>query len=116
MCAPHDSNTNPFVERARRTIFEGTSTALIRSGAPSNFWGEAENHKVFTLNVIPAFEDPEEKGKFLSRKNRLEGHKRPFNLEHLRLELRQRTTFLRFGALVGNNLARGVLLKEPHLA
>ena len=31
--APHDSNTNPFIERVRRTIFEGTATSLIRSGA-----------------------------------------------------------------------------------
>ena len=81
--APHDSNTNPFIERARRTVLEGTATSLIRSGAPSNFWGEAENHKIFTMNVVPTFEDPEEKGKFVSRKNRLEGNKRPYNLEHL---------------------------------
>ena len=25
---PYDSNTNPFVERARRTVFEGVCTAL----------------------------------------------------------------------------------------
>ena len=49
--APYDSNTNAFIERARRTIFEGVSTALIRSGAPARFWGEAENHKIYTLNV-----------------------------------------------------------------
>lgn len=81
--APHDSNTNAFIERARRTVFEGTSTSLIRSGAPSNFWGEAEAHKIFTMNVIPSVEDPDEKGKFLSKKNLLEGNKRPFNLKHL---------------------------------
>ena len=81
--APHDSDTNPFVERARRTIFEGTSTSLLRSGAPSNFWGEAEKHKVFTINVLPAFEDPTTPGVYLSRKNLLEGNKRKFNLERL---------------------------------
>lgn len=81
--APHDSDTNPFVERARRTIFEGTSTSLLRSGAPSNFWGEAENHKVFTINVLPTFKDPSAPGVFLSRKNLLEGNKRQFNLERL---------------------------------
>ena len=42
--APYDSNTNPFVERARRTLFEGVSTALLRSGAPTSFWGEAGVH------------------------------------------------------------------------
>jgi hypothetical protein len=81
--APHDSNSNPFIERARRTIFEGTATSLLRSGAPSNFWGEAENHKVYTMNVLPSVEDPEQKGKFLSKKNLLEGNKRPTNLERL---------------------------------
>ena len=64
-------------------MFEGTSTSLIRSGAPSNFWGEAEAHKIFTINVLPAFEDPDEPGVFLSRKNLLEGNKRKFNLDHL---------------------------------
>ena len=81
--APHDSNTNPFIERVRRTIFEGTATSLIRSGAPTSFWGEAEAHKVFTMNVLPTFEDPDNKGTFLSRKNLLENDRRPFNLEHL---------------------------------
>ena len=38
--APYDSNTNAFVERARRTIFEGVCTALLRSGAPASFWGK----------------------------------------------------------------------------
>ena len=81
--APHDSNTNPFIERARRTVLEGTTTSLIRSGAPANFWGEAENHKIFTMNVLPHHEDPDEKGVYLSRKNLLEGNKRKFNLDHL---------------------------------
>jgi hypothetical protein len=81
--APYDSNTNPFIERARRTIFEGVCTSILRSGAPANFWGEAEAHKIFTMNVLPTFEDPENKGVFLSRKNLLEGDNRKFNLEHL---------------------------------
>ena len=81
--AAHDSNTNPFIERARRTVFEGTCTSLLRSGAPACFWGEAEAHKIFTMNVLPSFEDPERKGVFLSRKNLLEGDQRAFNLEHL---------------------------------
>jgi len=81
--APNDSNTNPFIERARRTVFEGTCTSLIRSGAPSNMWGEAENHKIFTMNVIPSVEDPDKKGTFVSKKNLLEGNRRPYNLKHL---------------------------------
>ena len=81
--APYDSNTNPFIERARRTIFEGVSTALLRSGAPSSFWGEAECHKIFTMNHLPTEEDPEFPGKYLSRKNLLVGDKRLFNLERL---------------------------------
>ena len=39
---PPTIDTNPFVERARRTVFEGVATALLRSGAPARFWGEAE--------------------------------------------------------------------------
>ena len=81
--APYDSNTNSFIERARRTIFEGVCTALLRSGAPASFWGEAELHKIFTVNVLPTVEDPLEKGKFISRKNLLEGNRRPYNLDHL---------------------------------
>ena len=83
LSAPYDSNTNPFVERARRTIFEGVCTALIRSGAPARFWGEAEKHKVFTINVLPTVEDPDKSGNFISRKNLLENSRRPFNLEKL---------------------------------
>ena len=81
--APYDSNTNPFVERARRTLFEGVSTALLRSGAPTSFWGEAECHKVFTINNLLTEEDPHSPGKFLSKTNLLVGDKRLFNLERL---------------------------------
>ena len=51
--APYDSNTNAFIERARRTVFEGVCTALLRAGAPARFWGEAECHKIYTLNLLP---------------------------------------------------------------
>jgi len=81
--APYDSDTNSFIERARRTIFEGVSTSLLRSGAPANFWGDAENHKIFTMNVLPIIPDKENKGKFVSRKNLLEGSSRPFDLNRL---------------------------------
>ena len=56
---------------------------MLRSGAPSRFWGEAEAHKIFTINNLPTEEDPDEPGKFLSRTNLLVGQKRPFNLERL---------------------------------
>jgi hypothetical protein len=81
--APYDSNTNAFIERARRTIFEGVCTALLRSGAPASFWGEAECHKIFTMNVLPTEKDPKNERNFVSRKNLLEGNQRPFNLERL---------------------------------
>ena len=81
--APYDSNSNAFVERARRTIFEGVATALLRSGAPAYFWGEAEAHKVFTFNNLPTVPSPENPKTFLSRRNILQGHDRPFPLERL---------------------------------
>ena len=62
--APYDSDTNSFIERARRTIFEGVCTALIRSGAPARFWGEAENHKIYTINILPTLPDPEKENLF----------------------------------------------------
>ena len=81
--APYDSDTNPFIERARRTIFEGVCTALIRCGAPAGFWGEAEAHKIFSMNNLPVVSDPENEGKFISRRNILTGTRRPYNLEKL---------------------------------
>ena len=81
--APYDSNTNPFVERARRTVYEGVCTALLRANAPARFWGEAECHKIFTINVLPTIPDPENEGKFISRLNLLTGNMRTFNLNRL---------------------------------
>ena len=81
--APYDSDTNSFVERARRTIFEGVCTALIRSGAPARFWGEAENHKIYTINILPTLPDPEKENSFCSRRMLLEGNRRPPDLEKL---------------------------------
>ena len=81
--APYDSNTNAFIERARRTVFEGVCTSLIRSGAPTRFWGEAEKHKIYTINILPTLEDPQNEGKFCSRRDLLEGCRRPPNLEKL---------------------------------
>jgi hypothetical protein len=81
--APYDSNTNPFIERARRTIFEGVCTALIRSGAPARFWGEAECHKIYTMNILPTLHDPDEENSFCSRRMLLEGNRRPPDFEKL---------------------------------
>jgi len=81
--APYDSDTNAFIERARRTVFEGVATSLLRSGAPSRFWGEAENHKVYTMNMLPTVEDPDKPGSYCSRKNLLQGNRCPANLEKL---------------------------------
>jgi hypothetical protein len=81
--APYDSDTNASVERARRTIFEGVATSLLRSGAPACFWGEAEAHKVFTINNLPTVPDPTNPGKFCSRRNLLEGNRKPYDLERL---------------------------------
>lgn len=47
--APED----PVIEREIRTLFEGTATALAESGAPATFWMEAQQHFVFTKNVLP---------------------------------------------------------------
>ena len=64
-------------------MFEGVATALLRSGAPARFWGEAENHRVFTFNCLPIVEDPDKPGSFCSRKNLLQGNRVPANLEIL---------------------------------
>jgi hypothetical protein len=58
-------------------------TALLRAGAPASFWGEAEAHKIFTFNNLPIVPDSESKGVCCSRRNLLEGNRRPFNLNHL---------------------------------
>ena len=79
--APYDSDTNSFIERARRTVFEGVATALIRSGAPARFWGEAECHFIHTFNLLPTVEDPTKPGGYCSRKNLLQGNRAPANLE-----------------------------------
>ena len=81
--APYDSDTIPFVERSRRTIFEGVCTALVRSNAPASFWGEAEAHKIFTINQLPTVPDPKDPTKYVSRFNLLTGTSRTFNLARL---------------------------------
>jgi hypothetical protein len=82
--APNDHNTNPIIERGQRTILEGTATALLEAGAPASFWGEAEDHLVFTLNNIPSREVKVGEGLELwSSRDVLEGRNRPFRLKYL---------------------------------
>jgi hypothetical protein len=54
-------------------------TALLRAGV----WGEAECHKIYTINILPTMSDPNKKGSFCSRKNLLENSRRPADLEKL---------------------------------
>ena len=68
--------------RSLRERVVRVSTALLRSGAPASFWGEAEAHKIFTMNVLPTVKDPDSDG-YVSRRNLLEGNRRPFNLDRL---------------------------------
>src|SRR6185312_11565037 len=51
--APEDHNSNPVIEREIRTLFEATATALTESGAPASFWADAQQHFVFTKNILP---------------------------------------------------------------
>ena len=78
--SPDDHNTNPIVVREQRTILEGTATLLIESGAPADFWGEAEQHLVFTMNNIATqIKD----GESWSPRDLLEGTRRPFRIKYL---------------------------------
>ena len=40
-------------------------------------------HKIYTINILPTVPDPEREGHFCSRKNLLEGSRRPPDLEKL---------------------------------
>ena len=83
--APYDHDSNAEAERDVRTLFEGTATALAQSGAPSNFWEEAQKHFVFTRNNLPTVVIVGADGKksFLSPRKVLEPGSRPFNLNWL---------------------------------
>jgi len=59
------------------------ATALLRSGAPASFWGEAEAHKVFTYNNLPTVSSPDDPTVYVSRRNLLQGNTKPFPLERL---------------------------------
>ena len=51
--APGASNQNPLAERKNRTLDEAISTIMHNAGAPSSFWGLANEHVVFTHNHLP---------------------------------------------------------------
>ena len=42
--APYDHKQSSIIDRECRTVLEGVNTDLEQSGAPSNFWGEAQDH------------------------------------------------------------------------
>jgi hypothetical protein len=46
--SPYDHNQNSIIDRECRTLLEGTSTNLFRSGTPSNFWGDLS-----TISFLP---------------------------------------------------------------
>jgi len=82
--APFDHNQNALIDRECRTLLEAASTALIKSGAPSTFWGEATDHFVFTKNNLPSHEVLKEGKKiFVSPNNYHSGADNKFNLSHL---------------------------------
>ena len=84
MSAPHDHNTNAHIERGFLDDFRRTATLLAASGAPSTFWPEAQQHFVFTRNVLPTVEIQESDGKaFKSPRNLLDPSAAPFNLQWL---------------------------------
>ena len=82
--APYDHEQSCHIDRECRTLLEATATALIQSGAPSSFWGEAAAHYTFTRNNTPMHEIiAGGKKVFLSPNQMFEGNKNPFNLSRL---------------------------------
>ena len=82
--APYDHQQSAIIDRECRTLLEGVNTSLDQSGAPSNFWGEAADHFIFTRNIIPRIEMGEEEKKiYVSPSSILEKRKIDFSLKHL---------------------------------
>ena len=83
--APEDHNTNPIIEREQRTVLEATAAAMFQSGAPAGFWGECENHVIFTMNNTPSRTVTTIKGEELwSPREVLEGSRRPVRYSYLK--------------------------------
>ena len=51
--APYSPQMNAIAERINRTIEEGATSMLLRSGLDREFWEEAVNHFVFIKNHTP---------------------------------------------------------------
>ena len=66
LSAPYDSNTNAFIERARRTVFEGVCTALLQSGALRDFGAKRSNIKFLQLMFFLRSLTPKVSQRFLS--------------------------------------------------
>ena len=82
--APYDHEQSCHIDRECRTLLEATATALIQSGAPPSFWGEAAAHYTFTRNNTPRHEVIVDGQKvYLSPNQVFEGHQNPFNLTRL---------------------------------
>ena len=54
--AAYDHEQSCHIDRECRTLLEATATALVQSGAPPSFWGEAAAHYTFTRNNTPRHE------------------------------------------------------------
>ena len=54
--APYDYQQSAIIDRECRTLLEGVNTYLDQSGAPPNLWGEAQDHFVYTRNMLPRVE------------------------------------------------------------
>ena len=82
--APYDHQQSAIIDRECRTLLEGVNTCLDQSGAPSNFWGDAADHFVFTRNTIPRVQVGNEDGvEGKSPNSVFENRKIDFNLKHL---------------------------------
>ena len=53
--APYSPQMNAIAERINRTIEEGATSMLLRSGLDREFWEEAVNHFVFIKNHTPHY-------------------------------------------------------------
>ena len=87
--APGASNQNPIAERKNRTLDEAISTIMHNAGAPSTFWGLANEHVVFTHNHLPyrKLQDPndENKWEWQSRAQLFLSTERKFDVNDLRV-------------------------------
>ena len=95
--APYDHRQNARIDRECRTLLEGANTALDQSGAPSNLWGDAADHFIFTSNMLPRIVLVDKEGAKAPPKSPnsiLENRDIHFNLKHVvALAHRQHATY-----------------------